>query len=109
MWTWCGHGGLRSVAKEIVAHGRPITAPSQRPARRLIPMTVTVDLPDDVLRRLRAEAGRRGISLDELLAEVAAGFPGDAKTSGGPDALRALTGIAPGAAAVYHRDEDWPE
>ena len=28
------------------------------------PMTVTVDLPEDVLARLRAEATRRGVSID---------------------------------------------
>lgn len=38
-------------------------------------MSVTVDLPDAVLARLRAEAARRGLSLDELIAELADQLP----------------------------------
>ncbi|NLD77756.1 MAG: hypothetical protein GX643_13920 [Acidimicrobiales bacterium] len=72
-------------------------------------MTVTVDLPDDVLRRLKAEAERRGITLDELLVEVAEGFPAEAKLSGQAKGLRKITGIAPGISGLYSRDEDWPE
>ena len=33
---------------------------------------MTLDLPDDALGRLRAEADRRGISVDALVAELAA-------------------------------------
>lgn len=72
-------------------------------------MTVTVDLPDDVLRRLKAEADRRGVALDELLADVAEGFSPEAKLSGQAEGLRKLTGIAPGISGVYGKDEDWPE
>ena len=77
--------------------------------RRLLTMTVTVDLPDVVLRRLKAEADRRGIALDELLAEIAEGFADEAQPSGQAEGLRRLTGIAPGISGLYSRDEDWPE
>ena len=38
-------------------------------------MSLTLDLPDDVLARLRSEARRRGVSLDTLVAELAAALP----------------------------------
>ena len=38
-------------------------------------MTVTVDLPDDALARLRAEATRRGISIDSVIAELTTALP----------------------------------
>lgn len=38
-------------------------------------MSVTLDLPPDVLRRLEAEAARRALTIDELIAELASGLP----------------------------------
>jgi plasmid stability protein len=38
-------------------------------------MTVTVDLPEDALARLRAEASRRGVSIDLVIAELTASLP----------------------------------
>jgi hypothetical protein len=38
-------------------------------------MSVTVELPADALRRLEAEAARRGISIDDVIAELAANLP----------------------------------
>ena len=38
-------------------------------------MSVTVDLPDDALRRLEAEAARRGVTIDDLIADLAARLP----------------------------------
>ena len=38
-------------------------------------MPVTVDLPPATLRRLEAEAARRGISIDDVIAEFAARLP----------------------------------
>jgi hypothetical protein len=35
-------------------------------------MSVTVELSEDALARLRAEAARRGLSIDEVIAELAA-------------------------------------
>ncbi len=41
-------------------------------------MSAIVHLPDDLAGRLAAEAARRGVSIDELSAElVAAGLPAD--------------------------------
>lgn len=40
-------------------------------------MSLTVDLPPDVLRRLEAEAARRGVTVDEVIAELAATLPGE--------------------------------
>lgn len=40
-------------------------------------MAVTLDLSDEVLARLRAEATRRGVTLDEVVAELAAALPAD--------------------------------
>jgi len=40
-------------------------------------MTVTVDLPDEALARLHAEASRRGVSIDLVIAELAAALPAD--------------------------------
>jgi len=38
-------------------------------------MSVTVDLPPEALRRLVAEAERRGISIDEVVAGLVAKLP----------------------------------
>jgi hypothetical protein len=40
-------------------------------------MPVTLDLSDEVLARLRAEAARRGVTLGEVVAELAAALPVD--------------------------------
>ncbi|WP_334144563.1 ribbon-helix-helix protein, CopG family [Rhabdothermincola sp.] len=39
-------------------------------------MSLTVQLPDEALRRLQAEAARRGVSVDEVIAELAGQLPG---------------------------------
>ena len=40
-------------------------------------MPGTVDLPGDVLARLQAEAARRGVSIDSVIAELAAALPAE--------------------------------
>lgn len=40
-------------------------------------MTVTVDLPEDALARLQAEARRRGVSIDKVIAELAEALLGE--------------------------------
>lgn len=44
-------------------------------------MPVTLDLSDEALARLRAEAARRGISVEELVDELATGLPAEAVES----------------------------
>lgn len=41
-------------------------------------MAVTLELPDESVERLRREAQRRGVTLAELVAEIAAELPDDA-------------------------------
>jgi hypothetical protein len=38
-------------------------------------MTIEVDLPEDALRRLQAEAARRGLTLDAFIAELVSDLP----------------------------------
>lgn len=45
-------------------------------------MTVTLELSDEALARLNAEADRRGMTLDELVAELAAALPTESSTGG---------------------------
>ncbi|MGA2211612.1 MAG: hypothetical protein ABSH30_18520 [Acidimicrobiales bacterium] len=46
-------------------------------------MSVTVDLPDDVLRRVQAEAARRGVPVESLIAEtLERDFPAGTAESG---------------------------
>lgn len=45
-------------------------------------MTVTLELPDDVIARLHREADRRGISLDDVVAELAALLPSPTTSNG---------------------------
>lgn len=49
---------------------------------------MTVDLPAPVLDRLRAEAARRGVRIDEVIAELADHLPADAKPDASPTAPR---------------------
>lgn len=44
-------------------------------------MSVTVDLPAEALRRLEAEAARRQISIDDVIAELAANLPVESATT----------------------------
>lgn len=54
-------------------------------------MSVTVELPDEAWARLQAEAARRGISIDAVIAELAAQLPGEAST--GPKRRLSFIGI----------------
>ena len=40
-------------------------------------MSLSIDLPADVEARLRALAERRGVSLDQLIVEIANSYPAD--------------------------------
>ncbi len=54
-------------------------------------MPVTLDLPPEAKARLEAEATRRGITLDELVAELSSRFP-DPKERVKGEALKAFLG-----------------
>lgn len=45
-------------------------------------MLVTLDLTTDALRRLESEAARRGISVDDVIAEFAFRLPSDVRPTG---------------------------
>jgi hypothetical protein len=66
-------------------------------------MTVTVDLPEDVLARLQAEAERRGVSIDRVIAELAEALPAEATP-----ANRALSfiGLGSSTSGRYAREAD---
>lgn len=57
-------------------------------------MSVTVDLPAEALRRLEAEAARRGVGIDVVIAELAETLPAasTSETIGGRPRL-AIAGI----------------
>lgn len=46
----------------------------------LVVMPVTLDLPPEARARLEAEAARRGITLDQLVAELSNQFPSSGTT-----------------------------
>jgi len=54
---------------------------------------VTVELPDDVLRKLTAEATRRGVSIDVIIAELAAALPAEAPSTTAPTRRLSFAGI----------------
>ena len=64
-------------------------------------MTVTIDLSEDAFERLQAEARRRGITIDAVVAELTQALPGDA-------AQRTLSFIGLGSSSfgLYARDAD---
>jgi hypothetical protein len=53
-------------------------------------MSVTVDLPPEALRKLEAEASRRGVSIDVVIAELAERLPTE---SGHKEQKLAFVGI----------------
>lgn len=66
-------------------------------------MTVTVDLPEDVLARLRAEATRRGVSIDLVITELATALPAER-----PPTKRApsFIGLGSSSSGRFARDAD---
>jgi hypothetical protein len=65
-------------------------------------MTVTIDLPEDALARLHAEARRRGVSIDVVIAELAQALPTDAAT---PRTL-SFIGLGTSSSGRYARGAD---
>lgn len=60
-------------------------------------MAVTLDLPDDAHARLEAEAARRGITLAQLVTQLADQFPDGDTTSEGEMPRRKLAFLGMGA------------
>lgn len=70
----------------------------------LVAMPVTLDLPPEARARLEAEAARRGITLDQLVAELSNQFPSSG-ASVADDALGRFLGCGnSGDAAWATRD-----
>ncbi len=65
---------------------------------------MTVELPDDALRKLQAEAERRGVSIDIVIAELAALLPTDASTT--PKRKLAFIGMGASSSGRGGRDAD---
>lgn len=68
-------------------------------------MTVTIDLPADAQARLEAEATRRGITLDHLIAELADNLPADTPTPT-PNRKLAFVGAGASKAGITHQIDD---
>lgn len=66
-------------------------------------MTVTVDLPDDALERLRAEARRRGVSIDVVIAELATALPVDRDDT---ERHLSFVGLGSSTSGRFARDAD---
>lgn len=67
-------------------------------------MSVTVELPEAVLTRLRAEAARRQISIDQLIAELVAALP--AEPGGTRRRKLAFVGAGASEAGVTHQIDE---
>jgi len=65
-------------------------------------MTVTIDLPDDALARVQAEAKRRGVSIDVVIAELAEALPTEPSS---PKTL-SFIGLGSSNSGRYARDAD---
>lgn len=70
-------------------------------------MPVTLDLPPATLRRLEAEAARRGVGIDVVIAELAEALPAD-NAPEAPGRRRKLTiaGIGASGGTRFARDAD---
>jgi hypothetical protein len=66
-------------------------------------MIVTIDLPDDALARLEAEAKRRGVSVDHVIAELTEALPAEASA---PPQTFSFVGIGLSTSGRYARDTD---
>lgn len=66
-------------------------------------MTIEVELPEDALRRLRAEAARRGLTLDAFIAELASDLPVEGSGAGRRPAFVAVGASESG---TTHRIEE---
>jgi hypothetical protein len=65
-------------------------------------MAVTIDLIEDALERLQAEAGRRGVSIDVVVAELIQSLPAD----GSAPRKLSFIGLGSSSSGQYARDAD---
>lgn len=66
-------------------------------------MTLTIDLPESTLARLRAEARRRGVSIDVLIAELAEALPAEPLD---PQRKLSFVGLGSSTSGRYARETD---
>lgn len=66
-------------------------------------MTVNIDLPADAQARLEAEATRRGITIDQLIAELADNLPADTPA---PNRKLAFVGAGASKTGITHQIDD---
>lgn len=66
-------------------------------------MAFTVELPAEALRRLQAEATRRGISIDDVIAECAAALP---ERASGPRRSPAFVAVGASERGVADRIDE---
>lgn len=71
-------------------------------------MSVTLDLPPATLRRLEAEAARRGVGIDVVVAQLAEALPAEETAPKPPSPRRkfALAGIGASGGPRFARDAD---
>jgi hypothetical protein len=65
-------------------------------------MTVTIDLPEDALERLQAEAKRRGVTIDVVVAELTQALPADAS----PARTLSFIGLGSSSSERHAREAD---
>jgi hypothetical protein len=65
-------------------------------------MTVIIDLPEDALARLQAEAKRRGVSIDVVVAELTEALPNEPT----PRKTLSFIGLGSSSSGQYARDTD---
>lgn len=64
---------------------------------------MTVELPVEALRRLEAESTRRGISIDDVIAELAAALPVESR---GPRRSPAFVGVGASEHGITDRIDE---
>ncbi len=69
-------------------------------------MHLTVELPAETLRRLQAEAARRGISIDDVIAELAAALPDQPASAGGSRRRPAFVAVGASEAGITSRIDE---
>ena len=67
---------------------------------------MTVDLSDETLARLQAEATRHGVSIDDVIAELAARLPAPKQPTGTAKRKLAFAGIGASTSGRTARDID---